>query len=100
MRKVNMLTQMATLVTLYDLDGFVKKGLLFERKTYEQISEELKGMYPGTRGFSVRSIKRFCLKKGYRKYSCPSDMELDIVVANSVLEVRIALYDVLKIVYI
>ena len=34
--------------------------LINQGKTYKEISEELKENFPNKRGFSVRSVKRYC----------------------------------------
>ena len=35
-----------------------------EKKTYEEIQQIIMNRYPDAKGFSVRSIKRFCEKEG------------------------------------
>ena len=42
------------------LPGIHSKRVKKERRSHKQISEELKGLYPGVRGPSVRSVTRFC----------------------------------------
>ena len=39
-------------------------GLFLEQKTYEDVKAILQDMFPGERGFSTISIKRFCQKYG------------------------------------
>ena len=39
-------------------------GLFLEQKTYEDVKAILQDMFPGERGFSTISIKRFCRKYG------------------------------------
>ena len=42
-----------------DVEELIKAG-----SSYEEISNTLKTRFPGKRGFSVRSIKRFCSANG------------------------------------
>ena len=44
--------------------------------------------YPGKRGFSVRSIKRFCGNKGIDKTSHIDDQSLDIAALTATAMVR------------
>ena len=39
-------------------------GLFLEQKMYEDVKAILQDMFPGERGFSTISIKRFCRKYG------------------------------------
>jgi hypothetical protein len=46
----------------------VVKDLLLAGKTYKEISDELKQLYPGlARGLSVRSVRRFVKEKQLRQ---------------------------------
>ena len=48
---------------------------------YKTIVEELKRLFPGVRGISVRSLKRFCSSCGLHARSFCNDQILDILVA-------------------
>eukprot|EP00731_Ephydatia_muelleri_P004867 Em0002g1043a len=43
-----------------DLEGYVRKRILEDIWTHEEVSRELKTSYPNDPGLSVRSVKRFC----------------------------------------
>jgi len=43
--------------------GYVSH-LIIEGKTYQQISDALKQRFPDERGFSLRSVRRFCSNNG------------------------------------
>lgn len=43
-----------------DVD-FVRDLFLHRKKTHAEISNTLKQMYPGEKGFSERTVRRFCL---------------------------------------
>lgn len=58
-----------------------------EGKTYEEISVILKSRYPGVRGFSVTTIKRFCKDNGLSPRM--SQAHLNEIVADAVEEVAI-----------
>ena len=58
-----------------------------ERKTHKQISDELNGLYPGTRGLSVRSVRRFCDRFDIHTTALLSDEDLDRVVSSSIAKV-------------
>lgn len=68
---------------------FVQDFLKREGHTTEMLSDILKSRFPGKRGFSVRSIERFCqdnriVRKGY-----VSDQQLDEIVCNAVSQVTL-----------
>ncbi len=47
-----------------------------EKWTHKQISDFLSAKYPGERGFSVRSVQRFCSNMDIHKTSRISDCDL------------------------
>ena len=78
---------MSTLETLPCIHALILKRVQEERKSYKQISEELKGLYPGVRGLSVRSVRRYCDRYNIHTTSLLSDDDLDRVVSSSVAKV-------------
>lgn len=56
-------------------------------KSYTQVAEELQAEYAGKRGFSARSVRRFCANHGISPTSLLSDHQLDKVVATGVSKV-------------
>lgn len=69
------------------LKNFIIQKLVHENLTYEQLSMVLQQMYPGNRGFSVRSLQRFCASENIRKTSRLNHSELHLAVQESVLQV-------------
>lgn len=55
--------------------------------SYESISQHLQQLYPGQRGTSVRSVRRFCTDRAIRRRSVLSEAELDQVIASRVTAV-------------
>ena len=76
------------MAALEENEDFVREKLVIERYTYKQLSDELQQCFPGEKGYSVRSIKRFCSEKGIRKTSDIDQQELDEVVSSAVLQVE------------
>ncbi len=52
--------------------------------THKRIVEELRRTFPGVRGISVRSLKRFCAVYNVYATSRISDQALDVLVAYGV----------------
>ena len=73
------------------LEGFedlIRDKIENKRWTHKQISTFLMESYPGQRGFSVRSIERFCGNKGIHKTSRIDDRSLDVAVSTATAMVR------------
>ena len=68
---------MASSATLPGIHSLISERVVEERKSHQQISEELKALYPGIRGLSARSVRRFC----------DEQEDLDRVVSSSVAKV-------------
>jgi hypothetical protein len=49
--------------------------------THKKIVQELRAIFPGVRGISVRSLKRFCAAHNLHATSRCSDQVLDVLVA-------------------
>ena len=56
---------------------FVKDLVVTQRKTHSEVSLLLKEAYPDRRGFSLRSVRRFCLKNGIHAQNRLSNDELE-----------------------
>ena len=69
-------------------EDFVKEKIEKEHFTYSKLSRELKQRYPGRRGFSVRSLERFCSLKAIKRISVMNDQSLDEVVMEAVAKVH------------
>ena len=57
--------------------GFVRDLVVTQRKTHLQVSLLLQEAYPGKRGLSSRSVRRFCLKNGIHAQNRLSNEELE-----------------------
>ena len=68
-------------------EDYIRHKVEVERISHLQLSSDLKARYPGSRGFSVRTIERFCADKGIHKSSRLSSSELEQVVSASVAKV-------------
>ena len=70
------------------------------RVTYSQISLEMQQLYPGVRGLSSRSIRRFCSERRIHYSSQLSSAQVEELVEQSVAQVcsfhnRVVLWDLL-----
>ena len=63
--------------TLDQFEDFIRQKVEKDHTTHAQISEELKTMFPEKRGFSVRSVTRFCAYHNIHKTSRTSQDEMD-----------------------
>ena len=79
---------MASFSTLTGLEDFVRESRL-KGKTYDDISVSLRTLYPRQRGFSARTIRRFCKESGIHRTSRLPSTDLNRVVATAVSQVRI-----------
>ena len=75
------------MATLESLEDYVEAKVVREQWTYSKLSVHLKEMYPGVRGFSVRSIERFCGEKNIHRTSRLKAPEVDVVVAGAIAKV-------------
>ncbi len=78
---------MAALEAVLDED-FVRRFLVEQKHTFEELVTEIKTRYPNLKGCSLRSVKRFCNHRGIRKRMPVADGVLDIAVRAAVSEVR------------
>ena len=84
---------MATLEALgSSLEVYIKERREVQRWSYCEISKDLRNRYPGERGFSTRSLQRYCSENGISKTSKIGDDELDQVVSEAVSMVGYAKY--------
>ena len=56
---------------------FVRDLVVTQGKTHSQVSLLLQEAYPGKRGLSSRSVRRFCLKNGIHAQNWLSNEELE-----------------------
>ena len=67
------------------------KKLTEDNLTYEELSIVLKQMFPNYKGFSVRSLQRYCSGENIHKTSRLNDSDLNEVVLTSVMQVSIVI---------
>lgn len=75
------------LVTLSALEEYVRDQVERHGWTHQKLSDHLKEIYPGVKGFSVRSIERFCQEKNIHKTSRLKPRQVDTLVAGAISEV-------------
>ena len=66
-------------------ENFMRDLVCSQRKSYIQVSEILKEMFPGKIGFSRRSVQRYCLEKSIS--ARVKQEEVTTMVARAVNEV-------------
>ena len=77
---------------LDEFEEFVRVKVEVDKCTHQQISDELKSSFPGERGFSLRSIERFCSEKGIKKITNIDDQQLGEVISDAVMQVLVYTY--------
>jgi len=78
-----------TLDSIVGMQDFVRTKIEKERKSHRETSEQLQAMYPGIRGCSSRSVRRFCYHHEIHRTSRLKEEQLDRVVSASVRKVCI-----------
>lgn len=74
---------------LDDHEDYIRRRVEIDHANHRQLSEDLKATFPGEKGFSIRSIERFCHEKGIHKTSRLSDEAVEQVVSEAVAKVCI-----------
>ena len=70
-------------------DTAIRKMVVEQKITHSGVSEALKRMYPSvTRGFSSRSVRRYCGKHGIHATSRFEDGAVDRIVRTGIQKVR------------
>ena len=77
------------MASLEELEDFIREKIETERWTHRRLSAYLQQVYCGGRGFSVRSLQRFCSAKGIHKTSRLSAQEIDTAVSDSIAKVSV-----------
>ena len=78
---------MATLEGLPGIKLFIRERVERQRKTHQEVSDELVLLHPGVRGLSRMSLRRFCSEHGIHKTLRLDDHSLDRAVALNVMRV-------------
>jgi len=71
-------------MALEDLEDFVRYKIEVEKMTHPQLRDLLQLEFPGEKGFSLRSIEKFCSLKGIKKTLKIDDQDLDEIVSEAV----------------
>lgn len=74
---------------LEEIEDFIREKVERNKWTHVRLSRHLQELYPGMRGFSIRSLERFCSNKGIHKTSRLSAGQIDEVVGEAVAKVRL-----------
>ena len=74
-----------------NIEKLVKSG-----KTYEVISNELKDQHPDCYGLAARSVRRFCCDHGIDKKSLMEKENLDSIVEEEVLKIKVNVFTFVK----
>lgn len=72
------------LTSLYQV---VKEKIEVCRWTHKQLSDYLQQLYPGSRGYSVRSLERYCSEADIHRTSRLSEYRVDIHVSQGMQRV-------------
>ena len=70
-------------------EDFIREKVERDHATHDQMSQELTRTFPGERGFSARSVRRFCQEKNIHKTSRMSAPEVNSAVQEAVLKVSV-----------
>ena len=78
---------MATLEELPGIEPFIRERIERQRKTHQEVSDELLLRHPSVRGLSRMSVRRFCSNHNIHKTLRLDDHSLDRAVALNVMRV-------------
>ena len=86
---------MAALENILD-EVFVRRFLVGENNSYEDLLVVIKNRYPNLRGCSLSSVKRFCSYHGIKKRMSVADGAVNIAVQGAISEVRLSSKSIIK----
>ena len=69
---------------------YIKDLIITKKKTLSEVSLLLKEIFPDKKGFSSRSVRRFCFESGINLHNCLSNDELEECTRDVVARVRIS----------
>ena len=77
------------MASLEVLEALIREKVESEKLSHRRLTGHLQQqqLYPGERGFSVRSLERFCSTKGIHKTSRLSEPEIDTAVSDNITKV-------------
>ena len=80
---------MATLEEIPGIEAVVRDSIEQQRKSHGEVSAELQQLYPGVRGLSCMSVRRYCTQHGIHKTARVDDATLDQIVTSNVAKVSV-----------
>ena len=69
---------------------YIKDLVITQRKTHSKVSLLPKERFPDKKGFSSRSVRRFCFESGINLHNCLSNDEFEECTRDIVARVRIS----------
>ena len=75
------------MAALEELEDFVREKVEMEKWSYPKLSAYLQQCNPGTRGFSVRSLERFCAARDIHRTPRMCSQDVDTVVSAAIAKV-------------
>lgn len=82
--------EMALMEAIPGIAQIISKKVIDEKKSYENVSRELKAFFPNyKRGLSSRSVRRYTKKNNIHRSSRLNDPQLDRVIGNSIAQVSL-----------
>lgn len=72
-----------SLLEALNLLAFMQRRIQ-DGNTHKSIAEELRRLFPGVRGISARSVRRFCARHDLHATSRLSDSAVDVLVAYGI----------------
>ena len=82
---------MAALEEIPGIEAVVRDKIKQQRKSHGEVSAELQQLYPGVRGLSCMSVRRFCTQHGIHRTARVDDATLDQIVSLNVDKVGVLL---------
>ena len=71
-------------VNLEELEDFVREKIVKEKWTHAKLSSYLQQRYPGVKGFSIRTLERFCANNCIHKTAKIGTVQLDEAVETAI----------------
>ena len=78
----------ATMAQLEQFEDFVREKIEKEQWNHEQLSTYFSAKYQGKKGFSIRTVRRFCAEKNIRKTTKLSDADVDECISEAIAQVK------------
>ena len=81
---VRMCSPASLKMALDRFDSFVRHRVELCKNTHEEVSRILQSRYPGVKGFSTSSVKKFCILKNIHKTDRPCECILDQAISRNI----------------